>query len=367
MVDNLKDITNHNHTEISRYINSSLLQLFWKIGGTLQNEGDKHSNIQNGQNVIKRVSNILKPLFGKYMDEDQLRLMKKFYKNYDNERNNNFFDFPNWLELTLLLNSISENDNSEAPSPSLETKTNLFRNHLAYPYFCGKDRNKFRNLVEPQELSTYELPIKRFEWNLVNDIYNEIIKAQIRINLSVNIDFNSLIRSIGEAIITSSSYFEENISDNTIDYCTKELKGCFPSFLNKAQLLSSIKLVKCYKTNIDFSNIFDMVSWPYIKVLLTINDKGKHIVIINHLLTRKTNLSTFKKNISKEFFDKEIEVYIPSKADNYKLVAITSERNKQNTLIGYHYERKYKNDEFQKLVNTNIFKNKEFLNFMCKV
>lgn len=362
MIYNLRTIAENKNVNITRAVNTMVLQLFWKIGTIIQNDTDSNHNL------LHDASNKLVPLFGGYMDISQLRLMKEFAHKYDSGSMDKVFDFPDWSEISISLDSISEASFSMLSAESPRAEMIRYCNNMALSYFVGKDSSKFRELFEPKEYlkqSTCDLSVKRFDSDGVNEIFNAILATQVGINDIVNSFFNSLLWEIGEGIIKSSSYFETSISDNTITYCIKELGESLPSIFNKEQILSCIKLARHYKTNDDFWNISDMISWAYLKVLLEINDIEKHIHIANQLLTKEIDFQIVKEHISKGSFDLLFDGYgTPKREDNYKLVKIVTEKEGQHTIIGHHYERTNRNHEYQRILNCNIFENKDLLEFL---
>ncbi|MGV6943516.1 DUF1016 N-terminal domain-containing protein [Sphingobacterium kyonggiense] len=368
MISNLKMIAENSYMNISNVINSIVLQLFWRVGMIVKDDTDSNKDIDHYQEVLNDISLKLRPLFGGYLDINQLKLMKKFSEKYNSDRMDKVFDFPDWSVISSSLNNISEEGSSMLAAENPHTET-AYHSKVASAYFYGKNRIKFTKLFEPKEdigLVTYNLPIKMFDREVINKILNEILGMQVHINLAVNTHFNSLFWNIGEGLLESSSHFDVSKADNPVEYCIKELNKSFPSIFNKKHLYACIELVKQYPTSLEFQNISDMVSWPYLKILLKVNNTKEQFYIANLLLIKRMDLSTVKKHISTGLLDEIFNESNPQIEENYKLFKIITEKKGNNSSTGYYYERTNQNHEYERMLNCNIFKNRDLLGFITK-
>lgn len=80
----IKKIIMESRNQVAKYINTSMLFVYWNIGKMIFDEQNGYSKAKYGEGVIRELSKQLTLDFGKGFDESNLRKMRKFYSMYQN-------------------------------------------------------------------------------------------------------------------------------------------------------------------------------------------------------------------------------------------------------------------------------------------
>ena len=397
VIDNLKRMVENRHSNLLKTINTGVISLFWDIGMVINSELKENDHVDGGQNFINEVSDYLQPIFGSYLNTEQLSLMKVFADNcafstmkhvsgainweyipsFLNLKDDNAWIF--YIELmhieSLTLKELNKKISAgifEAGGKKLNTDKYTFMLSNSKPfyqntlelYFGKKDGGIFRKLFEPQE--DHHLNFDTVYHGSIINIYRKILDFQSAYNHALNAQFNSLFWEIGTEIIRLSNMFHIPLTNNVIDYCTIKLNKSFPSIFNKAELSNCLKLVKKYGEYNQPIELTQTVSWPYLKLLLEIDKVEKQFFVANQLLENGITVEELKRMISQGSFDFGDGRNLPSKETAINKSIITKKIKYRNNILSVTTETIEPNINPKHDLNRNIFKNPELLAFLME-
>lgn len=391
-MDFLKRAIDNGYTGLLSTINSGVNLLFWEIGALLNNNSKQKILILN--DLFNSISDNLSPIYGDYLNSQNLSLLKLFAEKctvsaigqISDSINWNyiphFFDLEEekaWLFYIKLMQSASLSPielKKEIDAKTIDrtiiddtkfidrTKLKSFYRNSCQLYFGEKEGEVFRKLFEPAEENGKDISsfISKQSTNepLMN-IYGLIIEFQAETHYVLNMQFNMLMWTIGGEIIRLSERANVSVTE-CITRCVQEFGSYFPSVFNTKELSYCIKLAEQYKKSSAFMDISEMVSWGHIKILLEINDLDKQNFIAKKVLNEGIDVQQLKLLISKNLIDfKNVSSVLSTPIKGNSTTTETSDGN-NITSITEHIITPISHPLHD--LNRNIYKVPGLLNFL---
>lgn len=371
-------------------INSGVNILFWEIGKIINNS-HRLGEI-TGENFIKELSNILSPVFGEYLNTINLSLMRKLNKKCSAETISFISEALNWeyikqlliledqdawlfyLKLTHIesltplelkkeiLTKIIDNNRIKDESGFTRTGFKLFYRKTSELYFEKKNSGAFRNLFEPRDHKVFiSFLSKQSNNEAIMDIYRLLIEFQSETHYILNLQFNHFLWQTGGSIIRLSKRENVPITD-CINKCIQEFGNHFSSVFNELDLSFCVNFSEKYERLSGKTEIAELLSWPYIKVLLDVNETEKHTFLAKQIFNSGFTVEKIKSLISMDYFDvNNVNRVFDMSTNSNKTTAETKKGN--NTFV-------VTEELIVPIVhpihdlNRNIYKNNELLDFL---
>ncbi|WP_443936604.1 DUF1016 N-terminal domain-containing protein [Pedobacter sp. MW01-1-1] len=402
LLENLNQVTERQRIQLLGTINFGINNLFWEIGKTLNN-ALKENVSHKKENPIHDISKSLQSAFGDYFSTTNLSVMQKFADGRSHSTIQQIAAGINWEYIPSLLQlkddaallfytkrihaeSLTPDDLSrkiltedyraenKTTRPDeftfrLSELTTFYRN-TAELYFGETQYTAFRKLVEPKkdnqaifEKIQIENPINR---EIIAKIENKILEFQSSYHPILNLLFNSLFWSIGDAMRQLSITFDIPITDTLVEYCSQSLYKKFPSIFTPEELAACIEFAKRYSTHDEALNILSTVSWDYLKRLIKLDIRTeRQLYMANEVLEKGMTISELESKISEGFFEFDTHTqFLPRKKELHQSTT-KNIRKGNNNLIITEETIDLKINQKNVFVQ-NIFKNEALLNFLLQ-
>jgi|GEM_PF-2230432 len=330
-MDFLKHTIDNGYTDLLSTINSGVNLLFWEMGTLINNNSGSGSFMRN--DLLNELSSGLSSVFGDFFNLENLSLIKLFAEKCPVSTIGQISDAINWEYIIHFLELEGEKEwlfymqliQTDALDPmglkkailqkavkhkTIDAEKVLSRSDLKSLYRTSSqlyfNKNElFRKLLEPHSLN--DEVIKRFSLQhstneLVMNIYRLILEFQSETHYVLNMQFNMLMWAIGGSIIRLSTRLNVSVA-KCINQCIQEFGVYFPSLFNKEELSYCIILAEQYKAPNDFREIAEIVSWPYIKILLEVNSLKNRYFIAQQVFKSGIDLRDLKNMIIDNSFD----------------------------------------------------------------
>lgn len=385
------------HIDLLKVINSGVINLFWEIGMLINHQSEE--NHTDDKNLLNVISDQLSPVFGNYLQAENLSMMKVFAKKCGFATMSHISAAINWEYMPILLNL--ENNNAwifymelihteslapkqlakrisesafEASGEKLNDDKMAFMLSNAKPFYRSTfelyfGRNKgdaFQELFEPKEnyKAILDMMLEKNigNYDIITSIYRKVLDFQSYYNHILNMEFNSFSWEIGIEILRLSDLLQLN-KNKVIDDCLLELNKSFPSVFDKTQLSDCLRFATQYRKEDRPMVLLQTVSWSYLRLLLVIDDPKKQHSLACKVFEEGITLQALEQVVLNESSKTEI---LSHKIKNNKSITQIKTTERNNTLIiteeivGPIISSK--ND-----LNRNIYKNPELLKFLMRI
>lgn len=402
IVEKLRVKVENEHKGFLGMLNEGMGALFFDIGILINRDLQNDYNVTVGEISTKEFADKLYPVFGNYLSAENLTLMTILANKWNSEKIRYSVSIINWEYLPYFLNLKEEDEwifyaeliYTESLTPSslkkkifektyekalkmlnadrhafMLVKTNTIYQSTHELYFGNQYLENFRTLFKPQVNGdeTVERLLRNdyVHKDTISEIYKKIVEFQIDYNHLLNTQFNILFWFIGVEILRQSKSSSTQESDNLIDLCIQKLHIKFPSIFNKEELTHCVQFVKQYGEDAPPPmEIVQTVSWPYIKLLLKIDQIEKQKQIANEVLNNGMSIENLKFIIENNFLDFKSTGERLLKNSTKKDVVVSKITEKNFTAVG-KIETIEPNIHPKYDLNRNIFKVPELLIFLA--
>jgi len=384
----LRHMVVNGRADLLSTINSGVNLMFWEIGTLIGNKSRSDE-----RHIIEELSNSLAPVFGDYFSNENLSLMRIFAEKCSvatigkTSTDINWGYIPQFISLKddsawmfyfklMHIHSLTPVElKNEIAANAIENKTiddekNIsrydlaeFHHHTSELYFGKKDSANFRKLFEPRDIHDPVLTSflsKHSNNELVMPIYRLIFEFQSETHYVINFQFNSLLWEIGGELINLSKSLNVPMLD-ILNKSIQEYEKEFPSLFNIDVLSHCVKFAEQYKTDNQFE-ITELVSWPYIKILLEVNDIEKQSFIAKEVLNKGIGIQKLKSLIADSFFDIKKEYNVSNMVRSRN--STTTETKNDDTVTSITEELMEPIIHPIHDINRNIYKTQELLTFL---
>lgn len=383
------------HSGLLSTINAGVNFLFWDIG-TVINSGTTHiSRIDNGKSQVEEISDNLIPFFGDYLNSVNIPVMMKFADRCQHDIIGQIAAAINWdyipyffeleeegawifyMKLMHIRSLDTDGLHKKIVAGTFEKEGTIdegvfMRSHSKPFYqnsgelYFGKARGEvFRKLFEPQDdhISIASTTLAKKPNNKISrDIYERVLEFQAETQSMLNSQFNILLWEIGAEVIRLSNVSNIKVTE-IVEACVKEIGIYLPSVFNKTDLSFCVTFAEKYRNPNDHEEIADIISWPYLKVILDVADKDKRLMIARQVFNNGIGIEELKGMISDGCFNFMDTNSLPLKNTGIdrSVTTETMDNNQKVTITQELVEPiiNPKND-----INRNIYKNLELLAFL---
>ncbi|WP_199119919.1 DUF1016 N-terminal domain-containing protein [Pedobacter sp. ASV28] len=300
-IDNIVDVIKSKQYKTLLSVNSKILELFWSIGGLLNNALYEKKSTP-AQLIREGVAATLMPVYGTCFSAENLSIMQDFSNvcscvklqaitskvSWKYIRVLNQLQDPNaWTHYILLMykKSLTPDqlqDLIDKDTPTFKDGAEQDLHYLRIDHkdlhhrmimdvdlFFKEEANDFRSLLIPKEKVSYTGLKDELEVKLLSDIQERVYAFQALCYDALQSRLNYAFQEIGREVSTASVAIATTMTQDEV--LNKVITQLNNRYLDKAWLLACLKFAEAYQN--EFADFLDLVSFAHIKVLLTVADK----------------------------------------------------------------------------------------------